>query len=360
MARYKFGDLEDYSNSIDDFESQDFEEESQDFEEAGNIDFLDDAEFLDDLDYQNESEFSEESEFFEDSDFMESRKSKDTKEIKKRSGGSNRSDYVNEHELSILMAMFKNWDGHAPKTLIFEEPHKLNRSKYDLAKAAYDACIKEGLDKRNPKVQEAFLDALNLCLPVIPNDKEIALLYRMMRLICARCIPIYGRNYNLELDDIAGTLFERWIKYRHNFDPLKRSEISGLRVNAFAYMTQMTKNTIYEFVNKANARQSLEEKLRGEMALFESSSPITPIKGPEWSSDDQKDFVSDISVGDDYVEADIIRLLIQKAPAHTKLNDLVLDVEASGFTRGEIVSCIGEYELLEALEHVLTTNRWAF
>lgn len=285
-------------------------------------------------------------------------KTKKTKKIKERSNV--RPDYVDEHYLSIAMTMFKNWDGHLPKSIIFEDPWKINRARYDLALAKYESLRNEGLDKRNQEVQKAFTEALTLAIGVFPNDKEIGELYRMMKSICSRCIPIYGRNYNLELDDVIGITFERWIKYKHNFDPLKRSEISGTRVNAFAYMTQLIKNTIYELVNKANAKASLEEKLRGDMALYESFNPVTPtIFSDDENNQNQKDYVSnETAETKDYQDSHIIRVIMERVSNHNRLTDLIMEIETTGYTRDEILTCIGEYDLLEPLNEILTRNIW--
>lgn len=280
------------------------------------------------------------------------------KKIKERSNV--RPDYVDEHHLSIAMAMFKNWDGHLPKSALFQDPWKISRAKYDLARAKYDSLRSEGLDKRNQDVQKAFLEALTLSIDVFPNDKEIGDLYHMMKLICSRCIHIYGRNYNLELDEVIGVTFERWIKYRHNFDPLKRSDISGTRVNAFAYMTQIIKNTIYELVNKANAKAALEEKLRGDLALYESFNPLTPVSfSDDENNQSAKDYIStETAETKDYKDSNIIKVIMERVTEHNKLVDLIEDIESVGYTKDEIFACIGEYDLLEPLNEVLIQNVW--
>lgn len=291
-------------------------------------------------------------------------KSKKIKKIKQRN--ENRPDYVNEHALAMSMAMFKNWDGHLPKSIVFEEPWKTQRAKYTIARAKYDSLLKSGLDKRNQEVQKAFLEALELSTGVFPTDNEVGELYFMMRSICSGCIPTYGRNYNLDIDDVVGITFERWIKYRHNYDPFKKSEISGTRVNAFAYMTQVIKNTIYELVNKANTKAALEEKLRGEIQLYESYNPSEAGKNPEVNESGEseeskgKDYISKDSVETkEYTDSQIIKIIMERVPYHNEIVTLILEIESLGYTRDEIFSCIGEYSLLEPLEDVLVKNKWA-
>lgn len=352
--------------SLDDFEIPKYKPKDSDYD--GYSDYSESGitereDYIEDMMDSHISEFEQFDELpVDDIGFEEPEtpdKPKKPKRIKKSS--NDRADYVDEHHLSIAMAMFKNWDGFASKDIIFQEPWKTQRAKYDLARARYDALIKEGLDKRNQKVQEAFMESLTLAISVYPNEKEIAHLYKMMRLICSRCINLFGRNYNFELDDILGATFERWLKYRYSFEPLKRSEISGTRVNAFAYMTQMIKNTIYEFVNKANAKAALEEKLRGEVALFESFIPLTMPVDIDEEQSDSKDYVSPESVeSQDFQDSDIIGILMKKVTAHTILKELILDVETTGYSEEEILNVISGYDLMKPLEDVLSKNRWAF
>lgn len=259
---------------------------------------------------------------------------------------SGKGDYINEHTMSILMAMFKNWDGDAPKDIQFKEPWKSSRARYELAKATYDSLIAEGVDKRNQKVQTVFMEMLTLASTVYPNNQEIAELYRMIGLIAYRCLPKYGGSYGIEADDIHSTTFERWIKYRHNFDPFRRSEVSGLRVNAFAYMTQMVKNTIFEYANKAKRAIELEERLKGDSYLYESMVQDFLNKNSEEALLN--------------LDSEVVKLLVEKVVNHKSITTLIREIETLGYSFEEVSRVIGDFGLLEPLQEVLHRNRWAW
>lgn len=275
-----------------------------------------------------------------------------------------KGQYVNEHMLSILMSMFRNWDGSAHKSIIFRDDYKEARAKYEILKAEYIACTKEGHDKRSQKIQVPFMQMLELSSKVYPTDKEITELYNMITLISNRCVGVYGRNKGIEADDIISTSFERWIKYRHNFDPLKRSKISGTRVNAFAYMTQLIKNTIFEASNKIKKQKMLEERLRGDMMLHESLGSATITIAKPLSDEDQSQgntiSFSTMEGQPINLDSDIIRCLMHKAHNFNNLKLLILEVEKEGFTREEIFKVIDEYGLMGALQDVINRNIWAF
>lgn len=287
-------------------------------------------------------------------------KPKKTIRKKKGSGGN---QYVNEHMLSVLMSMFRNYDGKAHKSIQFREDYKYQRVLFESAKAEYLKALESGADKRSTTVRTAFMEMLNLSGTVYPTDKEIAELYHMIQLISERCIQIYGRNHAIEADDVASSTFERWLKYRHNFDPLKRSVISGQRVNAFAYMTQIIKNTIFEMVNKNKKQMALEEKLRGDMVLYESStsSPLTPAfpMSDETSNLERgMDFAIEANLDDS--ESEIIKLLVERAVNHTDMGKLILDITSEGYTQDEVISAISEFGLMKPLQDVMAKNKWTF
>ena len=283
----------------------------------------------------------------------------DEEQIKKEKG-----QYVNEHMLSILMSMFRNWDSQAHPSIIFQDNFKEARAAYETFKATYIQAQEEGFDKRSQRIQVPFMQMLEISGKVYPTNKEIEELYSMISLISNRCVGLYARNKGIESDDIVSTSFERWIKYRHNFDPLKRSKISGTRVNAFAYMTQLIKNTIFEASNKIKKQRMLEERLRNDMTLNESLTTATiTVSKPLSDEDGSASNVQTFSTLDDQasnLDSDIIRCLMQKAHNFTSLKYLILEVEKEGFTKDEIFKVIDSYGLLEGLQEVICKNVWAF
>lgn len=311
------------------------------------------------LDY-NFEDFPEES--LDSEDFQELQPEKPKKTIRKKKNPDG-NQYVNEHMLSVLMSMFRNYDGKAHKSIQFREDYKNQRVLFESAKAEYLTAMAEGADKRSARVQTAFMEMLNLSGTVYPNDKEIAELYHMIQLISERCIQIYGRNRAIEVDDVVSSTFERWLKYRHNFDPLKRSVISGQRVNAFAYMTQIIKNTIFEMVNKHKKQQLLEEKLRGDMILYESSSvspltPAMPLSDETSMLERGMDFAIEANLDDS--ESEIIKLLMERVVNHTDMQKLILDIAGEGYDQDEIISAISNFDLMKPLQDVMAKNKWTF
>lgn len=275
--------------------------------------------------------------------------------VKTKSSTKDKNQYVNEHMLSVLMSVFRNYDGAAPKNIAYREDYKVVRAKFEIAKAAYTQCIQEGNDKRSQKVQKAFIEMLELSKFVYPNDAEIAELFKMICLIAERCVLTFGgRNKGIDVDDISATSFERWLKYRHNFDPLKRSEISGQRVNAFAYMTQLVKNTVFEASNKIKRQRELEERLKGDILLYESLEPTESIE-------DEANLVETTkTVEVQYESSEIIKLLMERAHLFTDIKKLILSIVDEGFDLEHITGTIDEYNLYDPIREVLLKKSWEF
>lgn len=166
------------------------------------------------------------------------------------------TDYINEHELALLLSVCRNCKkfGEPPRELSQE-----HRKIFDENVEGYfHAMEKTKGDKRNAKVQEHFKAALESSPFCEPTDGELSRLYELVVLLAKRCLRTFSRNSPLNEDELGSIVFARWIRYRENFDPLKKSKISGLRVNAFAYMTQVIKNVIYEEYNKTTREMSSE------------------------------------------------------------------------------------------------------
>lgn len=274
-------------------------------------------------------------------------------------------DYVNEHMLSVLMSMFRNWDGNAPKDIQFREDFKEARAKFNLALVGYTSLLASGCDKRQPRTQKAFMKMLVLSGSVYPNDKEIAELYNYIRLMCRGCLGTYARNRYLDLDDIVSSTFERWMKYCHNFDPLKRSQISGARVNAFAYMTQIIKNTIFETINKQNRQWEINETLKGEILLNESIEEVVTRPTELHDGDGDSGVVIDaiVSAAENMKpvwDAEIVRCLVERAHLFMDLKDLISNITREGYTEEEIFRTISTHDLLDPLSYIIRKNMWAF
>lgn len=153
------------------------------------------------------------------------------------------NEYINEHELALMLSIGRN---HR----VFGEPARPtseeNRAIFDEAYSKYQQYMEEfNGNKLNPLVQENFLKALEISPYVEPTKEEIERIYELILLLSRRCLRTFGRNSHLSEDELGSLTFERWVRYRENFNPLKHSEVTGSRVNAFAYMTQVIKNVIF-------------------------------------------------------------------------------------------------------------------
>lgn len=165
-------------------------------------------------------------------------------------------EYINEHELTLMLSIGRNSRnfGEPVRELTTEA-----REIFDESYKQYKHYMKETKgDKRSVNVQKHFKKALEVSENVEPTDEEIAKVYELLVLLARRCLRTFGRNSHLSEDELGSLAFERWVRYRENFDPKKRSTISGARVNSFAYMTQVIKNIIYGEFHKANKEQSIE------------------------------------------------------------------------------------------------------
>lgn len=165
-------------------------------------------------------------------------------------------EYINEHELALMLSIGRNCRK-------FGEPARQcsiqNREIFDDAYEKYKQFMIEFKgNKQNPLIQENFKRALEVSPYVEPTDKEIARVYELILLLSRRCLRTFGRSSPLSEDELGSLVYERWVRYRENFDPLKRSDVSGNRVNAFAYLTQVVKNVIFGEYNK-NKREVTDE-----------------------------------------------------------------------------------------------------
>lgn len=167
------------------------------------------------------------------------------------------NEYINEHELALMLSIGRNCRNFGEPARTCTEEH---RKIFDEAYSNYKQYMQEfNGNKANPLVQENFKKTLEVSPYVEPTQHEIARVYELILLLCRRCLRTFGRNSHLSEDELGSLAFERWVRYRENFDPLKRSEISGNRVNAFAYLTQVVKNIVYGEYHKYNKEVSDEE-----------------------------------------------------------------------------------------------------
>lgn len=186
------------------------------------------------------------------------------------------SEYINEHELALMLSIGRNCRNFGePKRECTEEARKT----FDEAYGNYKKYMEEFKgNKQNPLVQSSFKKALEASPFVEPTQREVARVYELIILLCRRCLRTFGRNSHLSEDELGSLTFEQWVRYRENFNPLKISEISGNRVNAFSYMTQVTRNVIYGEYNKHNREVSDEEVPSGVLSSIEDESNLQELE----------------------------------------------------------------------------------
>lgn len=186
------------------------------------------------------------------------------------------SEYINEHELALMLSIGRNCRN-------FGEPAREctaeAREIFDEAYSNYKKYMQEFKgNKTNPLVQENFKKALEVSPYVEPTPREVARTYELILLLSRRCLRTFGRNSHLSEDELGSLTFERWVRYRENFDPLKRSEISGNRVNAFAYLTSVTKNIIFGEFHQRNKEVSSEDVPDGVLGSLVDESNLQELE----------------------------------------------------------------------------------
>lgn len=186
------------------------------------------------------------------------------------------SEYINEHELALMLSIGRNCRNFGePARECTEEARKI----FDEAYQNYKKYMQEFKgNKSNPLVQENFKKALEVSPYVEPTQHEVARAYELILLLCRRCLRAFGRNSHLSEDELGSLAFERWVRYRENFDPLKRSAISGNRVNAFAYLTSVVKNIIYGEYHQHNKEVSSDEVPEGVLGSLVDSSILGELE----------------------------------------------------------------------------------
>lgn len=242
-------------------------------------------------------------------------------------------DYINEHELSVLLSLGRNSPYFGPQA---RKTSKEAREKFDAAYANYQRCLEESGEKRNSLVQQYFKEALWESQFVEPTKEEIERVSELILLLARRCLRTFGRNSRLNEKELGSLTFERWVRYRENFDPLKKSDITGNRVNAFAYMTQVIKNIIFADFNE-NKKEVSSETL-----------PLSVLE--------------DLEDSDILLELEECKeMLLKESKICTDLEKCLLKIsERNGVDPDIIVKTIVFYDLMPTLEETIRQNIWDF
>lgn len=243
-------------------------------------------------------------------------------------------EYINEHELALMLSIGRN-------CRTFGEPKRVTtleaREVFDESLAGYiEALQKANGDKRNPLVQENFKRALEVSANVEPNEKEIARVYELLVLLSRRCLRTFGRNSPISEDELGSLAFERWVRYRENFDPTKKSQVSGVRVNAFAYMTQVIKNIIFEVFNKSKKETSTETLSPAVLDDIEDDGMLQELE-------------------------ECRDMLIKECEKCTEFSSCLLNIAKKyGIEPEIIIKTVMFYDLRPQMEQIILNNKWDF
>lgn len=265
-----------------------------------------------------------------------------------------KADYINEHELAILLSCGRNFEGddnivnlhesYKIKVYKTDEDCKEKQDKLDALLAEYDAAFKaaDG-NKLDKEVQRIFKLCMDQALITYPTDKHLERLYVLLRNLSERCLATFGRTIGVHTDEFTSILFERWIKYRYNFDPSRTSKISGSRVNAFAYMTQVAKNVVFEIFQKNKNNVAIE-----------GSEFLGNVISTEDSGFEQSEFTNDELF-------ETREILIKEATKCLDFEKCLRRVkEKHDLSTDLIIETIMFFDMQEQLKTIINQNRWDF
>lgn len=240
--------------------------------------------------------------------------------------------YINEHLLAAHITMFKNYN-----SAIVQDVHI--HELYEQALQAYCTALEtnEG-NKRSAEVQTTFKNLIRQASATQPNDHDVEELYCMIQEMCKRCINMYARGSCYDYNEITNITFERLQKYRKSFDLTKISEVSGSRVNSFAYITQMIKNVIFAEHARVKTQKLTAEKFEYQDNFYE------------------EDVAFDFQ--DRTIEDTIVSELSQCTEYCNDLQELVYEVKNNlELDIRDIIRCIVDYNLRIDLETSINSNK---
>lgn len=162
------------------------------------------------------------------------------------------NNYLNELSLKKEIVLINNSAKMEKDKTI--EPYD-NTEKIDELIKAYN---EETYNIRKGIIHEEFIQEINKCF--IPNYSKEEFGKQLLKLIKnigrKSCFCGYTNNWK---DDFEIDAIEKVLKYLHNFDPNKISEITGERVKAFAYISRIISQAFVSVINKKNDEKKKNE-----------------------------------------------------------------------------------------------------
>ena len=151
------------------------------------------------------------------------------------------------------------------KSLLIRNKNKSNDVKVDLDLNAKIRVLLEHPEKNKDEIIE-------LSEQTGIDDVGITRLYKIVDIMCDHIMSKPNFSGYSWKDDFKSEAFFRVFKYCTSFDHKKVSKISGTRVNAFAYISQIIFNSILKVINKNNKEaQDLEKAAAGlDFSYFEA------------------------------------------------------------------------------------------
>lgn len=244
-------------------------------------------------------------------------------------------EYVNEHILKLYMCMHRNLVVQGQKV-----PEL--RDEFNSLLEHYNYLLNEQkFHKKNAEVQKTFGQLLEISVQLYPTQQEMAELYDMFTEISKRCVNIYGKKRGFDYKEISGICWERWSRYCNNFDPFKVSEISGKKINAFAYTTQIIKNIIFEFTNLENKQLNVKTAIIQDLGSLEEEDHCYEF--------------------DDNFDDEIVAIIKSQLPKYNDLKTALLSISKENDLEPElIIQAILNHNELDNLKQMLNSSKWEF
>lgn len=157
-------------------------------------------------------------------------------------------DYTNEVEL---------------KSLVIREKNARLGQKDESKNAIINELTSQYKETKDPELKRRIIKmSEETAIDKVSHEKFGEIILLMIKKILTK--PNFS-GYSW-VDEFYSTACYRVFKYIHNFDHTKKSERTGLEVNAFSYITQIITMSILEVINKNNKNSKDLEDYTGKVS----------------------------------------------------------------------------------------------
>lgn len=168
-------------------------------------------------------------------------------------------EYTNELELKSLLIRLKN----SKLNLNLSKNDKRVQELLETYKKIYPLKGTKAKKLRDKLKDRIIRDSEKYCISDISYNKFGEIILMMIRRILTK--PNFA-GYTYKSDFYSDSVY-KILKYCHNFDHTKVSEISKREVNAFAYISQIIHNSIIYIINiKNKENQDLKNRIDEEIS----------------------------------------------------------------------------------------------